>query len=145
MVSYDWVISPGMVTRARRLVADLFGAAMVEAAIVLPVFLLLIFGVIEGGVLMFTQISLDNAVAAAARCAAINTTACGNQGNIQSYAASQAVGLPGLAPSNFSANACAGNTTATVTANYTFTSMVGSYVPYISSLTLQAAAQFPCE
>jgi Flp pilus assembly protein TadG len=147
MVFCGLVTSPGTVTRVRQLVADLCGATMVETAIVLPVFLLLIFGVIEGGALMFAQLTLDNAVATAARCAAINTTLCGTQANIQSYTVSQAVGLPNLTTAMVNATACSGNTGNTVTtvsATYTFTSMVGNYVPYINSLTLKAAAQYPC-
>jgi Flp pilus assembly protein TadG len=145
MVSCDLVISPRIVTRARQLVADLSGAVIVETAIVLPVFLLLIFGVIEGGFLMFSQIALDNAVTAAARCAAINTNLCGSQANIQSYAVSQAVGVPNLTTQNITATACPnGNNVSTVSATYTFTSMVGNFVPGISSLKLEAAAQYPC-
>jgi Flp pilus assembly protein TadG len=119
---------------------------MVETAIVLPVFLLLIFGVIESGMLMFTQISLDSAVAAAARCAAVNSALCGSQPAIQSYAVSQAVGLPNLTTANFpNPTVCgSGSNVTIVSATYSFQSMVGSYVPYISSLTLQAAAQYPC-
>jgi Flp pilus assembly protein TadG len=79
------------------------GTAAVEAAVALMPFLLLVFGLIEGGLLVWTQSNLQFAVEAAARCAAAsaagNTTVCGNPANIQSYAASQVVGLPVTAAS----------------------------------------------
>jgi Flp pilus assembly protein TadG len=79
------------------------GTAAVEAAIALTPFLLLLFGMIEGGLLIWTQSNLQFAVEAAARCAAAsaagNTTVCGSTANIQSYAASQVVGLPVTAAS----------------------------------------------
>ncbi len=111
----------------------------------MPLFVLLIFGVIESGLLMFAQLSLDNAVGAAARCAAINTTLCGTQGQIENYALTQAVGLPHLAVANFTVTnpVCNGGNTK-VSASYNFTSLVGTLVPYISTVTLSAAAQYPC-
>jgi len=70
------------------------GATAVETAIVLPAFLLLLFAVIEGGLLFWTQSTLQFAVEAAARCE--GTELEGGQSNAmrkhqrrQSYAASQ--------------------------------------------------------
>jgi Flp pilus assembly protein TadG len=81
------------------------GTAAVEAAVVLIPFLLLLFGMIEGGFLIWTQSNLQFAVEAAARCAAASaagsTTLCGSTAAIQSYAASQIVGLP-VTTSSFS-------------------------------------------
>jgi Flp pilus assembly protein TadG len=69
------------------------GATAVETAIVLPVFLLLLFGVIEAGLLFWTQSTLQSAVEAAARCAVVDKTNCGSTSAVQSYAASQAIGM----------------------------------------------------
>jgi Flp pilus assembly protein TadG len=76
------------------------GATAVETAIVLPAFLLLLFAIIEGGLLFWTQSSLQFAVEAAARCEAlnlnptvVNPTICGSTSAVQSYAASQTFGI----------------------------------------------------
>ena len=69
------------------------GSTAVETAIVLPAFLLLIFTIIEGGMLLWTQSTLQFAVEAAARCASVNTTTCGTTSATQTYAASQTYGL----------------------------------------------------
>ncbi len=69
------------------------GTTAVETAIVLPAFLLLLFAVIEGGLLFWTQTTLQFAVEAAARCAAVNTTECASTSAIQSYAASQSADM----------------------------------------------------
>jgi Flp pilus assembly protein TadG len=133
----------GIAERVGHLIADRRGAALAETAIVMPVFVLLIFGVIESGLLMFAQLSLDNAVGAAARCAAVNPNLCGAQGPIKTYALAQTVGLSHVALANFTAQQC-NNGSTQVSASYNFTSLVGTLVPYISSLTLTAAAQYPC-
>jgi Flp pilus assembly protein TadG len=69
------------------------GSVAVETAMVLPAFLLLLFAIIESGLLFWTQTSLQAAVEAAARCAVVNTTQCGSTSAIQSYAAAQVVGI----------------------------------------------------
>jgi len=69
------------------------GTTAVETAIVLPVFLLLLFAVIEAGLLFWTQSTLQFAVEAAARCAVVDATQCGSTGAIQSYAASRTIGM----------------------------------------------------
>jgi Flp pilus assembly protein TadG len=69
------------------------GATAVETAIVLPVFLLLLFAVIEAGLIFWTQSTLQSAVEAAARCAVVDKTQCGSTSAIQTYAASQAIGM----------------------------------------------------
>lgn len=69
------------------------GTAAIEFALVLPVLLLFTLGLIDVGRLLWTQTTLDRAVLAAARCAAINATTCGTTAHIQSYAVTQAYGL----------------------------------------------------
>ncbi len=91
------------------------GASAVEFAIVAPVFVLLLFAAIEGGLLLWTQLGLQHGVEVAARCASVNAGLCGSTAAIQDFAARQAFGL-NVPPSTFSVStpAC-GNQ---VSANY---------------------------
>jgi Flp pilus assembly protein TadG len=116
----------------------------VELAVALPILLLLIVGVIEVSFMMWTQLSLNYAVEQAARCGALNTTACNTSAKIQSYAAAQAFGIPDLTTANFTvsqAGATACGTGAQVTASYDFESMVMGILPY--SLTIRATSCYP--
>ena len=76
------------------------GAAMLEYAVVLPIFLSFTIGVMDMSRLLWTQVTLDRAVQSAARCAAVNTTACGGAAAIQTFAAGEAWGVS-VASSNF--------------------------------------------
>jgi Flp pilus assembly protein TadG len=69
------------------------GTAAVEMAILLPAFLTVLLGIVEFGRLVWTQSTLQFAVEAAARCAAVNTTTCSGTSTTQTYAASEAYGL----------------------------------------------------
>ena len=83
----------GVGRRLRALWRACDGTTAVETALVLPAFILMLFGVIEGGLIFWTQATLQSAVEAAARCAAVNTTQCGSTSAIQTYAAAQATGI----------------------------------------------------
>lgn len=50
------------------------GTAMIEFALVLPIFLLLVFGIVNYGILLFDQAVITNAAREGARWGAINTT-----------------------------------------------------------------------
>lgn len=76
-----------------RRLTDRAGGAAVEFAILLPVFVLIIFGVIELALMEWTHAALQHATEMAARCAAVNTVTCNNAANIEAYAATQAYGL----------------------------------------------------
>lgn len=69
------------------------GAVAIEYAILLPALLVILLGIIDVGRLLWTQTTLDRAVEAASRCAAINATLCGTTLQIQTYAVTQAYGL----------------------------------------------------
>ena len=69
------------------------GAVAIEYAIILPALLVMVLGIIDVGRLLWNQTTLDRAVEAAARCAAINATLCGTAVQIQAYAVDQAFGL----------------------------------------------------
>jgi Flp pilus assembly protein TadG len=62
------------------------GVSAVELALVLPIFFLFLFGIINVSLLLWTQASLFYAVQTAARCAAINSPDCGSPESVKNYA-----------------------------------------------------------
>ncbi|MBI1867282.1 MAG: pilus assembly protein [Methylocystis sp.] len=117
---------------------DQRGATAVEFALTLPAFFMLLFGIAEGGLLVWTQLGMQHGAEMAARCATVNTTLCGSTSAIQTYAAAQAYGV-NLAASIFtvSAPAC-GNQ---VSASYPFQFLTSYWGT--PTLTLSASACFP--
>lgn len=69
------------------------GAVAIEYALLLPIMLLFIVGLMDVGRLLWTYTTLNRAVEAAARCAAINTIECGATAQIQDRAVAEAWGL----------------------------------------------------
>jgi Flp pilus assembly protein TadG len=117
------------------------GATAVEFAIILPILLLCVLGLMEFARAIWTQATLDYAVEAAARCAAVDTTTCGTDVAVESYAAGRSPGLSFADPaSTFSVTrgqACG----VQVTANLPYAFLVPAFLPY--SPTLRASACFP--
>jgi Flp pilus assembly protein TadG len=62
------------------------GASAVEFAIIAPIFLAMIFGVMQSGLLLFTISSLRYATESAARCASVNSSQCSDTATISNYA-----------------------------------------------------------
>ena len=113
------------------------GVTAVEFAITAPAFFLVLFGIIQGGLLLWTQIGLQHGTEMAARCAGVNKTICGNNAAIAAYAATQAYGLT-LPPSTFTiTNEACG---IAVRATYTFSLLFKGLSP---TLDLNAQACFP--
>jgi hypothetical protein len=54
---------------------DTRGASLVEFSVTLPFFLLLTFGLVQAGLLLFTQAGLQHGVEVATRCASVNYSA----------------------------------------------------------------------
>ena len=54
---------------------DTEGSALVEFTVTLPLFLLLTFGLLQAGLLLYTQAGLQHGVETAARCASVNYSA----------------------------------------------------------------------
>lgn len=137
----DRLIPQGLIGTRKQLVGlsvACDGAAAVETAIVLPAFLLLLFAVVEAGLLFWTQTTLQFAVEAAARCATVNTTVCGSTSAIQSYAAAQAAGMTVSSASfNVSQPSC-GNQ---VSISYTFSFIDTALFP--GTITLNAQSCHP--
>jgi len=119
------------------LLRDECGASALEFALTAPAFLLFIFGIIEVGLLLWTQTGIQHGAEMAARCATINSTLCPDPNAITSYATQQSFGLT-LPTSTFtySTPAC-GNQ---VDANYTFQ---WPHIFGLSPLNLTAKACFP--
>jgi Flp pilus assembly protein TadG len=117
---------------------DTKGTTAVEFGITAPVFIMVIFGILECGTLLWTKFGLQHGTQMAARCASVNTRICGSANDIQAYAAQQAYGLP-FPSSVFTASTppCGKQ----VKANYTY-QFVSSYFG-APSLTLTAQSCFP--
>ena len=95
------------------LMTDRNGGMAIEFGLLAPVLFMLLFGIIEGGRLLWTMSALHYSVQEAARCASINTTTCGTASQIQAFAAARA-GV-GFSASVFSAtiDGCGNKITAT--------------------------------
>ncbi len=115
------------------------GASAIETALVLTIFLGLLFGIVSFSLVLWTQASLHFAVQAAARCASVNATTCGSGSATQTYALSKyyGQGLGGINPFTYTATACGH----TVTADYTYKLSIPFYGNY--PLSLSATACFP--
>lgn len=138
-----------------RLWAARGGATAVEMAFLLPVFLLFILGICEFGRAIWTQTSLQFAVEAAARCAAVSPSLCtaagGTTMDIPGYAATQAFGMTISNPSSIFTytpdaicgvgSGASGSGGAEVDATYPFDALVPQLVPV--NVTLHAKSCHP--
>lgn len=82
------------------------GVAAIEFVLVFPVFLTLVFGILETSRLMWQQVSLQRGVATAARCGALGTIGCVSDLEIRNKAVS-ASAMSGLSVSNITVNRAA--------------------------------------
>lgn len=124
------------------------GATAVEFALLLPILLLMVFGIIDFGRALNAQITLTQAARTGARLAALG------QPNVVS--ATQAAAT-GLSPVNVTVTACPANanqtTAASVTASYSFSFItpVGAIAGFFGGkgfggpITLSATGEMPCE
>jgi len=106
--------------RARFLRAE-EGTSAIEFAIVGPVFLMLLIGITEGGVLLWTQLGLQHGAEMAARCSTVNKTICGTPSAIQEYAVQRSLGVNPPA-STFSVESPACGIQVSANYNYQFVS-----------------------
>ena len=125
-----------------RLSACRRGVSAVEMALILTIFLGMLFGIINLSLVLWTQASLYFATQAAARCASANPTICGAPANgslVEAYALNQYFGqsLGGANPFTYSAGGCGHM----VTANYAYPLSIPFYGDY--RLSLSASACFP--
>lgn len=122
----------------RGLWRDENGASVLEFGLLLPLFVPLIFGIIQFGQLFWTQAAMQHAVAMAARCATINTTTCGTTSQTQTYAATQAYGLTFPTGTFTATSATCGNQ---VSATFSFPFTVTAWFP--TSINLTARSCYP--
>jgi Flp pilus assembly protein TadG len=114
------------------------GATVIEFAFAATAFLAMMFGVINIARVTWTLGSLHYAVEAAARCASVNSTSCGNATAIQNYAQGVYSG-ESLSSNPFTYSATGCGHTVTATYNYALT------IPPVGTWTipLSATACFP--
>lgn len=72
---------------------DARGVAGLELGLLLPIFLLMIYGIIQIGNMLWTQAALYHGSQMAARCAALQLSNCASTELTQQYAAAQSYGL----------------------------------------------------
>jgi len=104
------------------------GAAAVEFALILPLLVLLIFGIVEFGRAYNVQISITNAAREGARVMAVHNDPA--MARSAASAAAPAV-TPAIAPGNVTVSPanCVAGATVTVTIRYTVTLMTGFFGP----------------
>ncbi len=126
-------------------IAATAGSMALEYGLLLPALLLLTFGTMDAGRLIWTYTTLHRAVEASARCAAINPIACGTPAKVADRAVSEAWGLP-VTSDTFSTQiqSCG----AKVTATYNFSLLIpwfggtsGDAPP--NTLTLTVSSCYP--
>lgn len=122
------------------------GQAAVELAFVLPVFFLLIFGIIEGGRLIFTYNELTNAAREGARYAVAHGTQASSPAeasDVQAYVLEKSVGLesPALTVSTswLDGNKDPGSRVR-VSANYSYEPVIGMIFGF-SPFSLSASSE----
>ena len=135
-----------------QLLRDTQGATAVELAATVPLFLLLTFGVIVAGWMMWIEVSLQHAVEMAARCASADAAAqaagasptrCNNTTNIQNFAVTNSYGLNPPASTFTVASpdpACGKQVSASYTFNY-----LTSHFFSAASLTIRAQSCYPSD
>lgn len=116
---------------------DRSGTSAVEFGLTAPVFFLFVFGIIEFGLLLWTQVGMQRGAELAARCATVNTTLCGTSSAISAYATQQAFGLS-LPDSTFTATTAACGNQVSGSYSFQFLSFLG-----LSPINLTAQACFP--
>jgi Flp pilus assembly protein TadG len=80
-----------------RFARDQIGAAVVEFALVAPIFLMFVFLILDGGRMIFAKQSIGEVATATARCAALKATGCTNAANAKDWAISRGLTRDNLA------------------------------------------------
>jgi Flp pilus assembly protein TadG len=132
--------------RRYALLADRAGATAIEFALLAPVFLLLLFGIIEVGRLVWVKQVLTEAAYSAARCAAL-ASPCKTQSDVQSFATARGLrwGLRVDASliAYVASATCDGNAgSAQVTIRYNFASPLSGFIAALPR-DVQAHGCFP--
>jgi Flp pilus assembly protein TadG len=121
------------------------GSVAIEYALLLPVLLLFVLGIIDTGRLLWSYATLQRAVDAAARCGAVGAASCATTAQIASYAAGQAFGLA-VTPAAFSVStpACGVNVRGTLRFSFIIP-WLGASKPFGSAnaITIGATGCYP--
>jgi Flp pilus assembly protein TadG len=131
----------------RRFWRETSGASATEFALVSLVFFTLMFGVIQFGLLFWTQTGLNYATEQAARYYSVQSAAAGSDistSTVTAYAVTQAAGLNFTSSVFTASKAACGQSSASnyqVTATYKFNFIPKGVMP--ASPTLSASACFP--
>ena len=119
------MIAASLLRSLRVLLLDRCGAAAVEFAIVLPVFLLLVLGTMEFGRLYWIQVTLQDGADTAARAAMITKYSSGAATTLQNICNARIQAL-GVSSSSCVATVPSGNTAVTITASESFAFLFGA-------------------
>jgi hypothetical protein len=108
------------------------GASVVEFALILPVFVGFVFGMVNCGLMLWTQLGMEHGVVAASRCTTINPTVCPD---VPAYASQQAYGL-NLPKTTFTVSTPACGNRVSASYGYRFVTLI--MPPRIVTLTAQS-------
>jgi Flp pilus assembly protein TadG len=128
--------------RLRRLVCRRGGAVAVEYALILPMLLLFVIGIIDVGRLLWTFTTLNRAAEAAARCGAVNSIDCGTAAAIQNHAVDEAWGM-NIAAAAFAVTTPACGVQVTGTYDFVFAIPALATTTPLGTVTLKATACYP--
>ena len=116
------------------------GATAVEFALTSPIYFLGLFGLAQAGLWLWADFSLQRAVDAASRCAAVlSETTCATNADIQAYAVSATVGLPVSTSAFTVTSAACGSKSSQVSASYS----VPTFVPALPNIQVNVSACYP--
>ncbi len=130
-----------MATRTRRRRGER-GQSLVEFALIIPFFLILVFAIADFGLGLRAWITVTNSAREGARLAAVTcATNDASVGNIQTRAVDTSAGL--LTPADVSVTNCPGASTesvvVTVNYDYTMVTPLGSLMNFISGGTIPSS------
>ena len=141
---------------ATRALRDRAASSGVEFAILAPLLIVVVFGIMEFSRAIWTDEALANVAAKTARCVGLSLSSCAPGGaysatNTAQYAGQVAAGwgitLPTGDVSISTASSCPGQTGqssyVTVALSYSFTTIVPKLLPQIGSRTLSGTSCFP--
>lgn len=118
------------------------GAAAVEFALVLPILLTLVLGIMEFGFIFYQQMSITNAAREGARAYAIHHADSGF--SLTSVVETAATPVTGVSATSVPSGAtCAAGTIAQVTVTKAATSLTG-WFPFLNSMTLTGKGAMRC-
>ncbi|WP_424362189.1 TadE/TadG family type IV pilus assembly protein [Methylocystis parvus] len=89
-----------------KFISDTRGAVLAEFAVAVLTLIIATFGVIDMGLFLWTDVTLNRATHAAARCRTLDQTNCGSDGAAQTYAVTQSWGAGMLTAANFTVGTC---------------------------------------